>query len=110
MLPFKENYALVPAVWSAEVANALTMGRQRQRISSEGVLTAIRLLQKLTIEPELPSMQRTFMDVMKVASHSERLSVYDATYAELAQRKQCPLATLDGQLSSIARQSGVEVL
>ncbi len=107
---FKEDYTLVPAVWSAEVANALAMGRRRQHISSQGVLRAIRLLQELTIKPELPSVQRTFTDVMKMATHNGRLSVCDAPHVELAQRKQCPLATLDGQLSSLTRLRGVEVI
>ena len=39
-----------------------------------------------------------------------KLSVYDAAYLELAQRRQLPLATLDKELRTAATASGVEVL
>jgi predicted nucleic acid-binding protein len=37
-----------------------------------------------------------------------RLSAYDATYLELAERLGLPLATLDGSLARAARAVGVE--
>jgi predicted nucleic acid-binding protein len=39
-----------------------------------------------------------------------RLSVYDATYLELAQRRRLPLASLDRALRNAAAALGVEVL
>ena len=39
-----------------------------------------------------------------------RLTVYDAAYLELAQRRRLPLATLDEALHAAARACGVELL
>ena len=39
-----------------------------------------------------------------------RLTIYDAIYLELAQRRRLPLATLDAALAAAARGVGVEVL
>lgn len=38
------------------------------------------------------------------------LTLYDAAYLELAQRKRIPLATLDGALTRAAQAAGVETL
>jgi predicted nucleic acid-binding protein len=38
------------------------------------------------------------------------LTIYDAAYLELAQRKRLPLATLDIALARAARAAGVETL
>jgi predicted nucleic acid-binding protein len=39
-----------------------------------------------------------------------RLTLYDAAYLELAQRRGLPLATLDGDLRVAARAAGLELL
>ena len=38
------------------------------------------------------------------------LSVYDATYLDLAMREGAPLATLDRRLADVAQHSGVPLL
>ena len=38
------------------------------------------------------------------------LTVYDAAYLELAQRRRLPLATLDRALCRAAREAGVEIV
>jgi len=38
------------------------------------------------------------------------LTIYDATYLELALRRSQPLATLDRELMEAARESGVSLL
>lgn len=40
----------------------------------------------------------------------DNLTVYDAAYLELAQRRRVPLATLGKPLADAARKAGVEVL
>ena len=42
-------------------------------------------------------------------AHAHGLSVYDATYLELASRMRLPLATLDRALGEAARAAGLEV-
>lgn len=46
--------------------------------------------------------------VQMAAQH--RLTVYDAAYLELAQRRRLPLATLDAALGRAAEASGVRIV
>ncbi len=43
-------------------------------------------------------------------AHRFGLTLYDATYLELAQRLRLPLATLDRELRKAAKKSGVQLL
>jgi predicted nucleic acid-binding protein len=43
---------------------------------------------------------------LTIASRTQRLSVYDASYLELAVREAIPLATLDAELTAAARAEG----
>jgi predicted nucleic acid-binding protein len=43
-------------------------------------------------------------------AHRRRLTLYDAAYLELAQRRGLPLATLDGDLRTAAFAEGVHLL
>ena len=51
----------------------------------------------------------TFTRVSDLAS-THSLTVYDATYLELAQRERIPLATKDGALRDAATKIGVALL
>jgi predicted nucleic acid-binding protein len=59
-----DEEAAAPALWRLEVANALTMAERRDRLSAKGT-------------------ERAFHDLLDLA-RSERLTVYDAAYLELA--------------------------
>jgi predicted nucleic acid-binding protein len=43
-------------------------------------------------------------------AHRHRLTLYDAAYLELAQRRRLPLATLDSDLRAAAMAEGVPLL
>ncbi len=96
----------VPALWPLEVTNALLAALRRNRIDETelaGLLGDLR---------DLPSEIDSETDVM-VWDHSLALarryglSVYDATYLELAIRKEVPLATVDRALARAADEAGV---
>lgn len=106
---FKENSAIVPPIWPQEVANALVVGMRRSRISDEQVAVVVRLLQELPIEIDQPMITRTFDGAVSIAV-KQGLSVYDASYLELAQRLQYPLATADAKLSLAARAVNIELV
>ncbi len=104
-----EQPASVPELWHLEVANVLLMAMRRKRISPEMLDVLLRRLRVLPIETV--HMARDFrMDDILALARQERLTVYDATYLQLALQLALPLATLDGDLRAAAARNGVPVL
>lgn len=100
-----DDRALVPALWPTETANALLVATRRKRIA-EGDLPQLRMqLNSLPIDVDPISTERTWGPVLDLAQE-HRLTVYDATYLELAIRRGLPLATLDDDLLTAARRMG----
>jgi predicted nucleic acid-binding protein len=98
----------VPALWSLEVANALAVLVRRRKLTEEERRTGLGWLRglRLRIDHEMASL--AFSRLSELASAHE-LSVYDATYLELAQRRKLVLGCKDGPLRKAARQSGVSL-
>ncbi|MDA8193565.1 MAG: type II toxin-antitoxin system VapC family toxin [Thermaerobacter sp.] len=106
---FREETAMVPAVWPLEVANALVVGVRRSRLTPEQLAHAGRLLQELPIDVDGSLVSRVFDATVRLAT-SYGLSVYDAAYLELAHRLQCPLATADTRLATAGKAWGLELI
>ena len=106
---FREEAAMGPAIWPQEVANALVVGMQRRCITGEQIDIAVGLLKELPIEIDQPVLARTLDAAIRLAVEYN-LSVYDASYLELAQRLKRPLATADGRLSQAARALELELV
>lgn len=104
-----EQGAIVPALWVLEVANSLTVSVRRERISPQERSDALADLSALeiTIDPE--TEQHAWKATLQLADH-HGLTVYDAAYLELAQRKRLPLVTLDRALVLAAEAASIEVL
>lgn len=101
--------AVAPAVWRLEVANAFQTAIRRKRIDArfrDAALAQLALL-PITIDPETDTY--AWGTTLRL---SERftLTIYDAAYLELAQRRDLPLATLDEALRAAAGALGVPVL
>lgn len=103
----RESRAVVPTIWSLEVANVLLGAQRRQRISEAQVTRFVRLLGSLPINTDAEPI-----DIIVLLSLGRRhsLSAYDAAYLELAERLGAPLATLDIKLADAAKTAGVRVL
>lgn len=104
-----ENGAWVPGLWRLEVANILEMGARRGRHDAafrEATLADLALL-PINLDPETD--RQAWGATMQLASR-HRLTLYDAAYLELAQRRDLPLATLDRELRSAASDEGVILL
>ena len=104
-----EDGAYVPSLWRMEVANALQLALRRKRIDKDFRSRAFRHLEVLPIalDPETD----TFVWSATVALADRfNLTVYDATYLELAHRRNLPLATLDKELIVAARALGVPTI
>jgi len=101
--------AIVPGIWSAEVANVLLVAERRRRIDRAEVRTFISRLTALPIAVEETAPDRMLGEVMSIGREM-RLAAYDALYLDLAIRRGVPLATTDLALRTAARRMRVAVL
>jgi predicted nucleic acid-binding protein len=101
--------AVVPQLWRIEVANSLNVGIRRRRITMEDRSGILADLEDLPILVDNESRNHTWGDTLALAD-KHRLTVYDATYLELALRLSLPLATLDDDLRNAALREGVLLL
>jgi predicted nucleic acid-binding protein len=104
-----EQGALVPDLWRIEVANSLTMAFRSGRMTEEERTTSPLALADLQIVADDETGTRVWSDTISLADRY-RLTVYDATYLELALRLSLPLATLDSELRKAARSARVLLL
>jgi len=102
----RHDQARVPAIWWLEVCNALMLAERHKRIQIADMMHFIELVQGLPIEVDRVSSHRVADRTIDLArNHS--LTVYDASYLELAIHESLPLTTLDRRLRAAAEQTGV---
>jgi predicted nucleic acid-binding protein len=106
----KSSRAAAPVIWPLEVNNALISAVRRGRIDE---LLANRIRDTLDLLPlEIDSkiaIERLGQRILQLGI-AHGLSAYDASYLELAIRRDLPLATLDDTLVRAARETGVRIL
>ena len=100
---------VVPVLWMFEVANSLLVLVRRRRISPAEYARARHDLTDLRPVVDDEGARRALGETLELA-HKYILSVYDATYLELALRKGLPLASRDLALNKAAKRSGVKTL
>jgi len=98
----------VPALWPLEVANALTVLRRRRKLTEEERQTALGWLRGLPIKVDHDLASLAFSTLAELASAHD-LSVYDAAYLELAERRTLALACKDGPLMKAAKERCVHI-
>lgn len=101
--------AWVPALWALEVSNVLCMSERTGKIKTADALQFKELLMKLPIYVDDTTMHQAFQTISMLA-REHGLTVYDATYLELAIRKSLPLATLDKKLIEAASRVGAPII
>jgi len=102
----EKSGAIVPTLWTYEVANSLTHFVQRSRIDTERARTIVAALERLDITRVPPESRSWFRETSDLAiRHS--LSVYDAAYLQLALVSGAKLASLDKKLVIAASSEGV---
>jgi predicted nucleic acid-binding protein len=104
-----ESGAWVPSLWRIEVANSLQVGIRRGRIDRSFRDTALGDLARLDISVDAETSNFAWTGTLQFADRFN-LTVYDAAYLELAQRRSLPLGSLDTALCAAARQLGVPVI
>ncbi len=97
---------VVPGLWWFEIRNILVVNERRKRIDESGSAAFLRELSRLPVrlDPEPDEAA-----VLRIA-RTYRLSVYDASYLELAVRTGSPLATLDKALARAALEERVTLI
>jgi predicted nucleic acid-binding protein len=98
----------VPALWPLEVANALTVLVRRKRLTEAERQVGLGWLRGLPLRIDHEMASLAFSRLSDLAT-AHQLSIYDAAYLELAQRRKLALACADGPLRKAARQSGVSL-
>jgi predicted nucleic acid-binding protein len=101
--------AVVPGHWRAEVANGFQSAVRRQRIDAAYRDSSLVKLAQLPITVDPETNAHAWGATVRLAD-LHRLTIYDAIYLELAQRRRLPLATLDAALAAAASAVAVEVL
>ena len=89
--------ARAPSIWPLELANALVFVERRKRLTRAEIDALLPSLAKLRVEVERQERSIVLGPVLDLA-RDQGLSVYDATYLELALRLRLPLATVDKPL------------
>lgn len=104
-----DHGAVVPELWRIEVANTLNVSIRRGRISKANRHGILADLENLPISIDCETKNHTWKRTLELAD-IHRLTVYDATYLELAVRLSLPLATLDEDLRRAAQQENIPLL
>jgi predicted nucleic acid-binding protein len=105
----KTEGAWIPALWRWEVANALQMNVRRGRHGADFRDAALSNLVWFPIRVDAQAEPEAWLGALLIAER-HGLTVYDAAYLEIAQRRNLPLATLDGQLRTAAESEGIDLL
>ena len=98
----------VPALWPLEVANALLVLRRRRKLTEDERQAGLGWLRGLPVRIDHEMAGLAFSRLSELAG-AHQLSVYDAAYLELAQRRRLVLGCKDSPLRKAARQAGVSL-
>lgn len=104
-----EAGAVAPMLWPLEILNGLAVAERRGRLDAQRRQRMTTLLHALPIAIDSETVRYAWQLTSHLAERF-RLTVYDATYLELAQRMNLPLATLDQELRAAGATLGVPLL
>jgi predicted nucleic acid-binding protein len=99
------DQAFIPTLFWFEVRNGLVIGERRGRITAKQTTSFLADLSLLPFEIDDQIREATVLSLAR----QQKLTVYDAAYLELAQRKNLPLATVDQALVRAGKATGVQV-
>ena len=105
----KQDNALVPVTWGLEVANVIARAEAKGLVTEARSDAFLEMLEGVDIDVDSATFGHALSDTLHLARRY-KLSSYDASYLDLAQRRHLPLATLDKRLRAACRAAKVEVL
>lgn len=106
-LPARDIF--VPAHWPVEVANALLSNVRRRRVAVDKIESILSGLSLFRIQVDPPISVEQLATLTHFAA-SQNLTVYDASYVQLAVEEKAPLATLDEDMRAAARKLRVALV
>lgn len=101
--------AIVPTIWLLEIGNVLLCAERAKRLTSTQRHQAIYTLKDLPIKVDQTTLEHAWFETMELAQN-HGLTLYDASYLELALRYSLPLATSDKLLKRISQVIGLVVI
>jgi len=105
----RQEGAWVPGLWRLEVANALEMGVRRGRVNAAFRDAVLADLTHFPIQVDPETDLRAWGTTLELAER-HRLTLYDASYLELATRRKLAMATLDRELRRAAQGEQVRLI
>ena len=100
---------VVPANWSAEIANGLRKAYRTGRLDRDDIVRLVDRLAVLDVQVAPPARASEIAALTMFAIDSS-LSAYDAGYVRLALARQVSLATLDQSMRAAARRANVPLI
>jgi len=98
--------AIVPSLWRIELGNSLLVACRRGRISHEQRTTILQVVSRFPVSVDKFTQRQVPGDTLALAD-KHGLTLYDATYLELAVRTGAGLATYDKALQRAAQAEGI---
>jgi predicted nucleic acid-binding protein len=102
----KDCALVVPALWNAEVANALLHTERRKLASAARVGDALAAI--LALDPDVDAQPVNVVRNLECA-RAYGLTAYDSLYFELALRRRAALATCDAAMIAAAPAAGIRL-
>jgi predicted nucleic acid-binding protein len=102
----RECELIVPALWNAEVANALAQAERRGAAPPERIGQALAAI--LALAPAVDAQPIEVPRALECA-RAYGLSAYDGLYVALALRRRAALATFDAELIAAAPRAGLRL-
>jgi len=106
MLLAAERGIVAPAIWWYEVRNTLIVAERRKRLGPSRIRAVLEALTELRPVFDFDHEDDAIVNLANVHG----LSIYDAAYLEVAERRALPLATLDQSLLRAANRAQVEII
>lgn len=100
---------MAPAHWPLELANIIWNSEIKKRLSMADAQSFLQVVESLSIVIDSETPRRAWNDILRLA-RSEKLTVYDAAYLELALRKRATLVSKDRELLAAAKRCSVPTI
>lgn len=98
----------VPSLWVYELTNVLFVAEKKGRIKKVDTISFLNFIKFLPINIENSSYDIVTKDALAI-SREHNITIYDASYIELAIRKNLPIASFDKELVNISKKIGIIV-
>lgn len=102
----RHDEAIAPSLWWFEVRNTLIVGERRGRLTEADTTAFLRELSRFGVVLDHTPDELTIL----MLARRRRLTVYEASYLELARSEALPLATLDAALRKVAAELDIELI